>query len=80
MEIVLMFRKLYPNAAPKGKIWKDKHIRHSLQRRKCAKRNKAHSLLQPVQSESNHKKSLGTSLVAQWLRIRLPGLPWWRSG
>ena len=23
---------------------------------------------------------LGISLVAQWLRIRLPGLPWWRSG
>ena len=22
----------------------------------------------------------GASLVAQWLRIRLPGLPWWRSG
>ena len=21
-----------------------------------------------------------TSLVAQWLRIRLTGLPWWRSG
>ena len=26
------------------------------------------------------KKSRGTSLVAQWLRIPLPGLPWWRSG
>ena len=26
------------------------------------------------------KIALGTSLVAQWLRIRLPGLPWWHSG
>ena len=26
------------------------------------------------------KEISGTSLVAQWLRICLPGLPWWRSG
>ena len=25
-------------------------------------------------------KMTGTSLVAQWLRIHLPGFPWWSSG
>ena len=26
------------------------------------------------------KEGPGSSLAVQWLRIRLPGLPWWRSG
>ena len=50
-------RKLYTNATPKTKMWKDKYIRPSLQRRKyIIEQSKLHHLVQPLQSESYYKE------------------------